>query len=69
MVVVSVGRLPLGTDAGFLSFAAPLIEDAVTVVEGREAAQMTVVVGTKILAVGAEWALVFFRYEQHRHPS
>ena len=60
MVVVSVGRLPLGADAGFFSFAAPLIEDAVTIVVGREAAQMAVVVGAKMLAVGAEWALVFF---------
>lgn len=38
MVVVSVGRLPLGTDAVFFPFAASLAADAMAVVEGRKAA-------------------------------
>ena len=38
MVVVSVRRLPLGTDAVFFPFAASLVADAVAVMQGRKTA-------------------------------
>lgn len=68
-VIHPVGWSPLRADVAVLALAAALIEDAVAVIEGVEVAVSAEIMGTVILTVGAEWALVVFRYDQHGHPS